>query len=163
MSRRKFSHSECRCARSKTAVLFLLTLTLAFPAGLFSEDVAFRNAKQIFQEGGKSKQRDAALVFLDDQLLVRHRKGDQVFATIPYVSVTELTYELSKNARIAEAILISPLFLLSSSKKHWLTIKYQDGENPTFVLLQLDKSEYQQAVATAETKTGVKVARVLEN
>ena len=163
MRRTELSHSECRCARSKLAVLFLLTFTLAFPSALFSQDATFRKAKQVYQEGEKSKQRDVALGFLDGQLLVKHRQGDQVFAAIPYASVTELTYELSKNARIAAAILISPLFLLSSNKKHWLTIKYQDGEKSDFVLLQLDKSEYQQAVATAETRTGIKVARVLEN
>ena len=104
-----------------------------------------------------------ALALLDTEHLVRHRKDDRVFATIPYDSVTELTYELSKNARIAEAILLSPLFLLSSSKKHWLTIKYQSGGESNFVLLQLDKKEYQQAVATAEIRTRKAVARVLEN
>ena len=159
----ELSQSECSCSRSKLAVLCLLTFTLAFPSSLLSQDVTFPKTKQVYQEGEKSKERDVALAFLDTELILRHRKDDRVFATIPYDSVTELTYELSKNARIAEAILLSPLFLLSSSKKHWLTIKYQSGGESNFVLLQLDKKEYQQAVATAEIRTRKAVARVLEN
>ena len=145
------------------AIFCLLIFTLVFPSGVPAQDMVFPKTKQVYREGDKSQHRDVALEFLDKELLVKHRKDDRVYTTIPYDSITEITYELSKNARITEAILISPLFLLSSSKKHWLTVKYQTGGESDFVLLQLDKKEYQQAIATAEVRTGKKVTRVLEN
>ena len=163
MRPKKHLPSEFSCSQTMRAILCLLTLTLAFPSVLPAQDITFPRTKQVYREGDKSKQRDVALEFLDKELLVKHRKDDRVYATIPYDSVTEITYEMSKNARIAEAILLSPLFLLSSSKKHWLTVKYQTGGESDFVLLQLDKKEYQQAIATSEVRTGKKVTRVLEN
>jgi hypothetical protein len=140
----------------------LLATAIGFRGEMFSQEVSFQKSKQSFQEGEKSKQRDVTLLFLDDHMVVRERKGAATYATIPNDAVTEITYELSKNARITEAILISPLFLLSSSKKHWLTIKYQDQGKIDFVLLELDKKEYQQVIATVEARTGKVVKRVLE-
>ena len=83
---------------------------------------------------------------------------------IKYEAVTGLVYELTKKPRYAEAILLSPLFLLTSRKAHYLTIQYTDPATGTgeFALVKLHKSNYQAAVATAETKTGKKAVRAIE-
>ena len=46
--------------------------------------------------------------------------------TIKYDAIKNITYEKAPKPRMAEAVLISPLFLLSNSKKHYLTFQYSD-------------------------------------
>jgi hypothetical protein len=58
------------------------------------------------------------------------------------------------------AILVSPFFLFSHSKKHYLTIQYTDDAGTgQFVSIHLDKKNAREAVATAEASTGKKVER----
>ena len=47
-------------------------------------------------------------------------------------------------------------------KMHWLTVTYKKGEQQDFILLRLDKKEYQRMIAVAETRTGVDVERYVE-
>lgn len=148
---------------SRKLILSLLALVFAVPAGLFADEIAFKKTKQVVQDGDKSKERDVALVFLDDKTVVKHRDAAQTYVEIPNSSITELTYELSKSPRMKAALFVSPLFLFSPGKKHWLTIKYQSGSESAFVLLHLDKKEYQRIIATSETKTGKKVERITED
>ena len=143
-------------------------LFLCFVVGLVAsqavgQETAFRKTKQVIQEGDKTKQRDVALIFQDDKILVSDRKGKQTYTEIANSSVTDLTYELSKHPRYKTALFVNPLFLFSPGKKHWLTIEYQTEGKSDFVLFQLDKKEYQRIVATAESKTGKDVKRVIED
>lgn len=144
--------------------LSVAALFCAFPLhGIAQNEAVFNKVKQDYQDGDKNKDRDAALVFQADKILVKHRKANQVYAEIPNASITALTYEMSKHPRVKTAILLSPLALFSPGKKHWFTVQYKDGDKSTFVLLQLDKSEYQRVILEAETRTGMKVERVTEN
>jgi hypothetical protein len=78
-------------------------------------------------------------------------------------SVKALLYEQASRPRYAEAVLISPLFLLSHSKKHYLTIQYtNDAGEGQFAIVQLDKKNAQAAVAATEAHTGKKVERIEE-
>jgi hypothetical protein len=89
-------------------------------------------------------------------------KGDAAF-TIGFDAVKTMLYEQSAKPRYAEAVLISPLFLLSHSKKHYLTIQYTGSDGTgEYVIVQLDKKNAQGAVAAAEAATGKKVERVEE-
>jgi hypothetical protein len=82
---------------------------------------------------------------------------------IPYGSITSLLYERAATARYSAAVLVSPLFLFSKSKKHFLTIQYKNAEGQgQFALIRFDKSNWQAAVATVEAQTGIKVERVEE-
>jgi hypothetical protein len=83
--------------------------------------------------------------------------------SIKYESIKNLMYEKSSKPRYAEAVLISPLFLLSHSKKHYLTIQYMDdsGEG-RYAIVRLDKGNARQAVACAEAQTGKKVEQIEE-
>jgi|SRR5215469_14261305 len=81
--------------------------------------------------------------------------------SIKYDSIKTMLYEEADKPRYAEAVLISPLFLLSHSKKHYLTIQYTDGSGAgQFVIVHLDKKNARDAVAAAEAATGKKVERV---
>ena len=148
---------------NKAISLLLVGLAFAFAGRAPAQEVIFTKSKQVIQEGDKSRQRDVALAFLGDKVVVRDRKANQVYAEIPNASLNDLTYELSKHPRYKTAIFLSPLALFSPGKKHWLTIEYQTEGKTDFVLLQLDKGEYQRIIATAEARTGKDVKRILED
>lgn len=141
----------------------LASMLFAIPSGVEAQDISFNKTKQEYQDGEKTRDRDVALVFSDDQIVVKHRKRDDVYAEIPNSSITDLTYERSKHPRVKTAIFLSPLALFSPGKKHWFTIQYTTGDETEYVLLQLDKNEYQRVILEAETKTGKKVERVIED
>ena len=83
--------------------------------------------------------------------------------TIGFDAVKTMLYEQSAKPRYAEAVLISPLFLLAHSKKHYLTIQYTTPNGAgQYVIVHLDKKNAQDAVAAAEAATGKKVERVEE-
>jgi len=83
--------------------------------------------------------------------------------SIKFDSIKTMTYERASKPRMAEAVLISPLFLLSSAKKHYLTIQYADESGVgKYAILHLHKKNAQQAVACAEAQTGKKVEQIAE-
>lgn len=87
-------------------------------------------------------------------------KGGQAFS-IRYDAMKTLLYEQTSTPRYAAAVLISPLFLFSHAKKHYLTIQYTDAAGAgQFVIVHLDKKNAREAVATAESQTGKKVEQV---
>lgn len=90
------------------------------------------------------------------------QKGSEV-VSIPYAQVKSLLYEQASKPRYTEAVLISPMFLLAHSKKHYLTIQYTDANGAgQFAIVQLDKKNAQQAVAAAQAETGKTVERAEE-
>ena len=142
----------------------LVLISFLSSAGLLSADeIQFPKTKYVAQIDGKDKELNANLIFSDGLIVVKARKGNSVFASIPYGEVNSIIYERSTHARIKTAILLSPWALLSKGKKHWLTITYKDEEGQDFVLLKLDKKEYKRILATAETETEKKVERIIED
>jgi hypothetical protein len=90
------------------------------------------------------------VIFIDE-------KGHTV-VTIPYDKVKSLLYEKTSHPRYTEAILISPFFLFSKTKKHFLTIQYTNAAGDgQFAMIHMDKSNARDIVAEAEAETGKKV------
>jgi len=89
----------------------------------------------------------------------QNEKGQQV-VVVPYDKIKTILYEKTSRPRYAEAILISPFFLFSKTKRHFLTFQYTDekGEGQ-FMMLHMDKSNAMDIVNTAEADTGQKVTR----
>jgi len=83
--------------------------------------------------------------------------------SIPYSQVKSLLYEQASKPRYTEAVLISPMFLLAHSKKHYLTIQYTDANGTgQYAIVQLDKKNARDAVAAAQAETGKSVERTEE-
>lgn len=83
--------------------------------------------------------------------------------SIKYDAIKNITYEKASKPRMAEAVLISPLFLLSNSKKHYLTFQYTDESGQgKYAIVHLDKKNAREAVACAEAQTGKKVEQIDE-
>jgi hypothetical protein len=60
--------------------------------------------------------------------------------------------------RYAEAILISPVLLLSKSRKHFVTLGYQDeaGKQQALVL-RVEKGDIRTVLASLEARTGRRI------
>ena len=72
-------------------------------------------------------------------------------------------YEKTSKPRYAEAILVSPFFLFSKTKRHFLSIQYTDANGAgTFCMLHMDKGNSTDIVNTAEAETGKHIDRTEE-
>jgi hypothetical protein len=84
-------------------------------------------------------------------------KGNAV-VSIPYDKIKSMLYEQTSRPRYAEAILLSPFFLFSKTKKHFLTIQYTNAAGDgQFAMIHMDKSNARDIVAEAQAESGVKV------
>jgi hypothetical protein len=84
----------------------------------------------------------------------------QAVVTIPYARIKSILYEKTSKPRYAEAILLSPFFLFTKTKKHLLTIQYtDDGGAGEFSVFHMDKENARDIVNTAEVETGQKIER----
>lgn len=161
----------------KRLLLLLSALLFVLPSA-FAEETAVKPTKQDEHKFGKAE-------FLQATSNGQKKAGTSVKGTlwfdsatknvaflqesgtpalsIKYDSIKNITYEKASKPRMAEAVLISPLFLLSNSKKHYLTFQYTDetGESK-YAIVHLDKKNAREAVACAEAQTGKKVEQIDE-
>ena len=136
------------------AIVALLIAQAAPP-----KPMEFKDAQLQTQEGDKTKQTDCTLRYEDAQLvIVVDKKKPEKNVTLKYDDITAGDYTFGKSPRVAAALLVSPFFLFSSSKSHWLTVKTKDD----FALLRLDKGNYKLAIAELEKRAHVTVASIGE-
>jgi hypothetical protein len=77
---------------------------------------------------------------------------------VPYDKVNTLEYGQHVGRRYAEAVLLSPLFLLAKSRKHFLTVFYTDSNGrQQAVVLQVNKGDVRALLPELEAKTGRRV------
>lgn len=90
-----------------------------------------------------------------DALVLR---AAEIEIRIDYRKINTLEYGQNVSRRFAEAILISPVLLLSKSRKHFVTLGYQDeaGQQQALVL-RLDKGDIRSVLASLEARTGRRV------
>jgi len=85
----------------------------------------------------------------------RHEKGE---LRIRYDSINSLEYGQKSARRLALAITISPLFLLTKKRKHYLTLSFFDAEgNQQAVVLELGKKIVRTTLAGLSARSGLKV------
>ena len=96
------------------------------------------------------------LVTSDPATLRFHTKSATV--EIPYSRIHTLEYGQKVDRRYVSAVLVSPLFLLAKSRKHFLTVGYDDAAGQTQALIfQVDKSDVRAVLVSLEARTGRKV------
>lgn len=89
-----------------------------------------------------------SLIFQTRQLVLR----------IPYEKVNQLEYGQKVDRRYLEAILISPLFVLSKKRAHYLTVGYETEElGQQALVFRVDKSDIRPVLVSLEARTGLKV------
>ena len=99
---------------------------------------------------------DGRLSTADQRLLVFLFK-DQRFG-VAYERINLIEYGQKVNRRLAEAILVSPLFLISKSRKHFLTIGYRDeNDSQQALVFRVDKNDVRMLLVSLEARTGLRV------
>jgi len=77
---------------------------------------------------------------------------------ISYQKINTVEYGQSVSRRYAEAVLISPLLLLSKSRKHFVTIGFVDQEGKQQALVfRVEKSDIRSVLAGLEARTGRRI------
>jgi hypothetical protein len=77
---------------------------------------------------------------------------------VPYSNINQLEYGQKVGRNLLPAIVISPLFLLSKTRKHFLTVGYTDDDGRQHALiLRLDKGDVRAVLASLEARTGRRV------
>ncbi len=92
----------------------------------------------------------------DPEVLVFETRN--VALEVPYERINLLEYGQQVGRRYLLALAISPLMLLSKSRKHFLTVAYKDEEGQQQALVfQIDKGGVRAVLASIEARTGLKV------
>jgi hypothetical protein len=77
---------------------------------------------------------------------------------VPYDRINLIEYGQQVDRRLALGIVISPIFLLSKSRKHFLTVGYEDDQGRQQALVfRIDKSGIRATLVSLEARTGLKV------
>jgi hypothetical protein len=164
--------STRRIGRALVVAVFMWQLGSMPPFAKGAEDssglLKFSHAEYMKATSGGQKKAEPAikgdLCFNTAQKKIEFRSGDAAPAfSVSYDSIKSLLYEQAAKPRYTEAVLISPIFLLSHSKKHYLTLQYTDATGVgQFLIIHLDKRNAREAIAAAESQTGKAVERVEE-
>jgi hypothetical protein len=92
----------------------------------------------------------------DSRYFAFYTKGTQV--RVPYDRINLLEYGQKVDRRLLMAVVISPMFLLAKSRKHFLTVGYTDDDGrQQAMVFRVDKNGIRAALVGLEARTGQKV------
>lgn len=90
-----------------------------------------------------------------EALLIQLGKWD---TQVPYDRVNLLEYGQNASRRVVMAAVVSPLFLLTKSRKHFLTIGFRDPNGrQQAIVLRVNKGKIRATLASLEARTGLRV------
>jgi hypothetical protein len=137
-------------------LLVLLAGNIVGPPRLLAGDAGFRAhflGGTLAELPGKSEGR---ISLADEQVLVFEAAKSTV--RVPYRRVETVEYGQHVSRRYAAAVLISPMLLLSKSRKHFVTIGFVDERgNRQAVVLELKKNEIRAVLVGLEARTGRRI------
>jgi hypothetical protein len=82
----------------------------------------------------------------------------QLTMQVPYDRVNLLEYGQKVDRRLAMAIIISPMFMMSKKRAHFLTVGYSDEEGrQQAMIFRVDKNDIRALLVSLEARTGRKV------
>ena len=130
-------------------ILLVLTLAPVLCAQSRAEYIGGTAAKL---EGGSS----GSIQVGDQHYFAFYARKTEV--RIPYERINLLEYGQKVDRRLLMAVAISPVFLLSKKRKHFLTIGYTDDEgNHQALIFRVDKNDIRATLVSLEARTGVKI------
>ncbi len=97
-----------------------------------------------------------SMALSDEKYLAFYAGKTQV--RVAYDRINLVEYGQQVDRRLALALVLSPVFLLSKSRKHFLTIGYsgEDGKQQAMVF-RVDKNGIRSTLVALEARTGLKV------
>jgi hypothetical protein len=139
---------------SLTSIVFLTSLALSQAV-----TAAEPGIKAQFIGGtlpGVSAKSSARLNLTGADSLVFQCNGNEL--RIAYQRINTLEYGQNVSRRYAAAILISPVLLLSKSRKHFVTLGYVDTEgNQQALVFRIEKGDIRSVLASLEARTGRRI------
>jgi hypothetical protein len=92
----------------------------------------------------------------DEHYFAFYTKKGQV--RVPYDRINLVEYGQKVDRRLLMAVVISPMFMLSKKRKHFLTVGYtdEDGSHQALVF-QVDKNDIRAMLVSLEARTGVQI------
>jgi hypothetical protein len=133
-------------------VAVLIGILLAASAGMAQTSAEYIGGTSPLVESGTQ----GAIALADEHYLAFYAGKTQL--RVAYERVNLIEYGQQADRRLALALLISPVFLLSKSRKHFLTIGFSgdDGKQQAMVF-RVDKSSIRPMLASLEARTGQKI------
>ena len=164
-----FRLSVKHLAIPRSAALTVLCLAaLALSQVGRADEVTF--SKSRYSSVKLRREVDVRLTLTDSKILIdakKTKKGSEVNLEIPFSSIDGVTYEIASRHRTGEGASVMLLSLgagavvmATKTKSHWLDIEYHEGDTKQLTVLRLDKSEYEQVLATLEARTGKHIKRI---
>lgn len=96
------------------------------------------------------------LVLTGTESLIFH--GEKMELSIGRNKINTLEYGQNVSRRYAAAILISPVLLLSKSRRHFVTVGYVDSEgNQQALVFQVGKGDIRAVLAALEARSGRRI------
>ncbi|MGH9630133.1 MAG: hypothetical protein ACRD7E_17590 [Bryobacteraceae bacterium] len=84
--------------------------------------------------------------------------GRKTEVRVSYSQINLIEYGQKVDRRYAMAILVSPMFLLSKKRQHYLTIGYTDEEgDQQAAVFKVDKGQIRSVLVSLEARTGQKI------
>ena len=131
----------------RTLVLLLLTAVCTLAA----------NAKYVGGTVGTLEPDSAGVLGATDDLFLEYRcKGRELH--VPYEKINLLEYGQNVSRRVIAAAVVSPLFLLSKKRQHFLSVGFTDTEGrQQAMVFRIDKDNIRALLVSLEARTGLKV------
>jgi len=107
-------------------------------------------------EPGLESGRSGVIETDDDRYFAFYAKGVQV--RLAYDRLNLVEYGQKVDRRLIEAIIISPMFLLAKTRKHYLSLGYTDDDGKQQALVfRVNKNGIRAVLVILEARTGLKV------
>ena len=139
--------------------MFRICLVVAAGAALFAAAAAQPGVRAQFVGGtvsGFPPKASARLDLGDSEILVVQCGTNEV--RIPYRKINTLEYGQNVSRRYAAAIVISPVLLLSKSRKHFVTVGYVDpAGNQQALVLRIEKGDIRPVLTGLEARSGRRI------
>lgn len=134
---------------SQSAALMAVSM-LPASAAVRGDEVRYVGGTLPIQQDTEGK-----LELTDGDLMKWFHKKDQF--EVPYESITSIEYGQKAGRRLGVAVMVSPVFLLSKKRKHFLSLGYKDaaGKNQA-VVLELPKGLPRMVISVLEARSGMK-------
>ena len=133
-----------------SVALFLVTCSIPAWAQFTFDKVQIRTNFRAAEQGNKGK-----LVINSERIQFTKKDGVTEYFSIPAKAVTEVFYSRVSGRRIITAIVVSPLFLFTKGRKHYMTLSFNDDADLVgAVEFRLHKSNYRGALRAVEEVTG---------
>jgi cytoskeletal protein RodZ len=132
------------------------------PTAAPEEHLAFQDVKLLSVTGKKATDQDVLMAFAGGQIMLTGKNGGSAIVAIPYKTLAHATYVHAKDPKWDATLPAPPDKLdlpgLIHTSQHWLALQ----THQMYLILRLHDANWDRIVQAIESRTGVKVDRVVD-